>query len=590
MMKNEKMTLKSQLLIYISLLVIVLSIFISLVIYKLSNHLIIKQIGLSRVDVLKQVGERISGVKSSMLYVLNTISSNSEINSQLLNDKFDQESQEYFEMVLDNLTNQIDSAFLSSDFNFDVECYSGSGYYFSTKDGLPGSLSAVKSEIWFKELLNSPEQILWIGSSVSQMKDTKGRVSAVKAIVGSNGKIEGVIIVSVDEILFGETYENILNQENDIFIVDNKGKIVSSNQKQRLGLAYFNLEKLSEMVGGERYALFENQQGDKKIERLISAVYDDSSLWTMVEFIKTEKIFSEMHEITLQIELFVVAVILVVGAWGWYFANKTVRPLRQLECDIERVKKGDIYVETEIRGWKEIYSIRSNFNEMMVKIQELMEDIKKKEIEKHKLELDFLQAQMNPHFLYNTLFSIKCMIEMDEKEESILMISDFIDLLRMVLKKDGEYIILSKELECIQKYVAILKYCYEDKFDIYFDIPKECETVLVPKLILQPIIENAVFHGLEPENRNGMIVISAKKEDKRISIAVSDDGIGMDRQRLCEVMRAEEGKNESLNHIGMWNVNSRIQLLYGEEYGLQIESELGYGTTVTIELPCEIGE
>lgn len=583
-MSIEKRTLKSQLLIYISLLIVALSVLIAGMDQKQFYRIINKEVASSRVDVLKQVGERISSAKNSILYVLNMVSSNETLKTQMLLEKAEGERQQVFTDGLNQLVKQIDGAFQSSDFRYKVQCYCANGLWYGENEPMPGSMEMIKNELWFKELLKNPDETLWISSSVGQMKNAKSKVSAVQAVKGSDDKIRGVIMVSVDEAFFGDTYENILNQDNEIYIIDNSGKIVSSNQKSRLGLRYFNMDNLADLIGEQKYTLVSNQQGREINQRLISAVLDEASTWTVVELIKTDKIFAEAEAVMQKSRLFVMAAILIAGIWILYFANKTVRPLKQLEHDMERVKNGEINVETEIKGWQEIYSIRDNFNEMMVKIQGLMDEIRKREREKHQLELNFLQAQINPHFLYNTLFSIKCLVEMDENENAALMLGNFIDLLRMILKKDGEYITLKKELEFINKYTQLLKYRYEEKFEIYFDIPQNCQDVLVPKLILQPLIENAVFHGIEPKNSNGVIVVNAKMEQGNLSIFVSDDGIGMTKQRQLEILEAEDCA--MMGNIGIPNVNSRIQLLYGEEYGLRLESEPDCGTTVVIEMPC----
>lgn len=580
----EKRTLKSQLLIYISLLIVALSVLIAGMDQKQFYRIINKEVASSRVDVLKQVGERISSAKNSILYVLNMVSSNETLKTQMLVEKAEGERQQVFTNGLNQLVKQIDGAFQSSDFRYKVQCYCANGLWYGENESMPGSMEMIKNELWFKELLKNPDETLWISSSVGQMKNAKSKVSAVQAVKGSDDKIRGVIMVSVDEAFLGDTYENILNQDNEIYIIDNSGKIVSSNQKSRLGLRYFNMDNLAELIGEQKYTLVSNQQGREINQRLISAVLDEASTWTVVELIKTDKIFAEAEAVMQKSRLFVMAAILLAGIWILYFANKTVRPLKQLEHDMERVKNGEINVETEIKGWQEIYSIRDNFNEMMVKIQGLMDEIRKREREKHQLELNFLQAQINPHFLYNTLFSIKCLVEMDENENAALMLGNFIDLLRMILKKDGEYITLKKELEFINKYTQLLKYRYEEKFEIYFDIPPNCQDALVPKLILQPLIENAVFHGIEPKNSNGVIVVNAKMEQGKLSIFVSDDGIGMTKQRQLEILEAEDCV--ALGNIGIPNVKSRIQLLYGEEYGLHLESEPDCGTTVVIEMPC----
>jgi two-component system sensor histidine kinase YesM len=209
-----------------------------------------------------------------------------------------------------------------------------------------------------------------------------------------------------------------------------------------------------------------------------------------------------------------------------------------------------------------------------------------KESYKRRTERDLLKAQINPHFLYNTLFSIKCLVEIGKSDEVIEMISAFIDLLKMTLRQDTDLIYLKDEFAITEKYLILQQIRYGEKLSFEYELDEETKNCMVPALILQPIVENAIFHGIEAKNDMGIIVIASKIQNDRLVVSISDDGVGMKEETLKSIIeqfyKKEYIRSES---IGITNVSNRIKVDFGDEYGICIESELNIGTTVIVELP-----
>ena len=200
--------------------------------------------------------------------------------------------------------------------------------------------------------------------------------------------------------------------------------------------------------------------------------------------------------------------------------------------------------------------------------------------------MDFLRAQINPHFLYNTLFSIQCMAELNKNEQAVKMIKAFIALLRKTLSTDRDLISLREELENTRSYLELERIRYSNIMDYEIEVSKELEACQVPALILQPIVENAIFHGLEAKASGGLIVVDVLKDGDDLLINISDDGKGMDSRRLKEVRaRIELDADEARKSIGLVNVSGRIKINFGKEYGLTIDSEENIGTCVGLRLP-----
>ena len=222
---------------------------------------------------------------------------------------------------------------------------------------------------------------------------------------------------------------------------------------------------------------------------------------------------------------------------------------------------------------------------MMNTTRQLLKDVEQKQEQKRKAELDFLQSQINPHFIYNTLFNIKCMAAMNRMHEVEDMITAFGKILENTLDTSREMLPLAEETAALTEYVHLLKYRYSNRFELICNISEESGRCRIPKLTLQPIVENAIFHGIEPRNEEGTIIINGWVKDALLIVEVIDDGIGMSRENAELILRGKNSSSGRGHHIGLRNINERLKLFFGSGYGLEIESEEGIGTKVTIRIP-----
>ena len=201
--------------------------------------------------------------------------------------------------------------------------------------------------------------------------------------------------------------------------------------------------------------------------------------------------------------------------------------------------------------------------------------------------MDALQSQINPHFLYNTLDSITWMIEGGRDEDATYMITQLAKLLRISLSKGRTIIPVSDELRHAKSYMNIQKYRYKDSFTVTYDVPEEYENYCTVKLVIQPILENAIYYGMEGMvDDDGEIVVKAERKDNDLYISVTDNGMGMDQETLDSLLTDENRVHKHGSGVGLLNVHNRIRLMFGDEYGLIIESEPDEGTCVTIHIPA----
>ena len=243
------------------------------------------------------------------------------------------------------------------------------------------------------------------------------------------------------------------------------------------------------------------------------------------------------------------------------------------------------YMETIDRMKDADLDVASEFLDMaarLVQIQELMAKVRNEEITLRKTELRALQAQINPHFLYNTLDSIAWMCEEGRTKDAVEMVNALARLFRISISKGHELIPIEKEVEHARSYLKIQNFRYKNQFTYSFEVEEECLPYYCNKITLQPIIENAIYHGLNRMIDEGQIIVRIFSEGDSVVFTVEDNGVGMSEEQCRSILKSEPGDNTG---IGIKNVNDRIRIYFGEQYGLRIESEQDVGTKVIITMP-----
>ncbi len=281
--------------------------------------------------------------------------------------------------------------------------------------------------------------------------------------------------------------------------------------------------------------------------------------------------------IALVVMIFAIIILFVLS-------NKLTKPVRSLVDAMSIFEKNAVdFKYTPVRGASEFNKLSSSFEHMVIQIQELMDKVKKEEVALRKTELKALQAQINPHFLYNTLDSIQWMCEEEKTEDAITMVGALAQLFRISISKGYELIPIEKEIQHAKNYLVIQSYRYKDQFTYFFDIDEEVLPYLCNKITIQPIIENALYHGISRMVDEGEILISVHKVNDDIIIKIKDNGVGMSEEQVESILKKERTDSKG---IGVKNVNDRIKIYFGDDYGIVVESELDVGTIITIKIPA----
>lgn len=284
---------------------------------------------------------------------------------------------------------------------------------------------------------------------------------------------------------------------------------------------------------------------------------------------------------------------LVIMFTSEQLAKSFTQPIVEMQTAMRSVDEGDMAIRLEVRGDNELSSLAGSFNHMVKRLRDLMNSIYEEQSKRRKLEFRALQAQIKPHFLYNSLDSVAWLLRMGRSEEAADMLQDLSALFRISLSKGQELIPVRSEVKHLKSYLSILSMRYSSRFQASVEVEKGLEDFTALKLMLQPLVENSIYHGVSAEKGLLHIRVSILEDGEYILFCVEDDGVGMNEEMVAalrEKVRLRPGEedvqmNPEDGGYGLRNVDERIKLYFGPEYGLSIDSTLGKGTAITIRIP-----
>lgn len=285
-----------------------------------------------------------------------------------------------------------------------------------------------------------------------------------------------------------------------------------------------------------------------------------------------------------------VGILLLAGLLSGLVVSRSTREITVLKDSMQQVSAGNLSVCYAVRAEDEIGQMGHTFNHMVVRIRELMRRITEEEKQKRLIEMDFLQAQINPHFISNVLNNVVWMAKLQHADNIVPLIHSLNAMLQNVMHRRNDMITLEDELEYVDNYLTIVEYSGSYDFAVEKKISEDAKELYVPRFILQPIMENAIYHGLPGDlSRQGLIRIEAWREDDKLNIVIEDNGEGMTKEQIEAVLSTPAGDRKRFNGIGISNVNARIRLFFGEDFGIRYESSLGNYTKAVLLLPAVDG-
>lgn len=368
-----------------------------------------------------------------------------------------------------------------------------------------------------------------------------------------------------------------IGQRGYCYIINSKGEIIYHPQQQML---FSGLKKENS------YAIIDLTDG---IHRMKDNIYNISSLnscnWKIVGVSFNDEITQAVKNQVIIGSIFALLFSLLISIVIYFLLSRTVtRPVRKLVDSMQKFEEQaeEFEYEADMSNVLEFQTLSASFEHMVLMIQSLVEKVHNEEIILRKTELKALQAQINPHFLYNTLDSIQWMCEQDNSKDAVKMVGALAKLFRISISHGNEFITISDELKHAESYLIIQSYRYKNQFTYSFDIDESVLGYMCNKITIQPFIENAIYHGLNRMVDEGEIKITVERCGKDIVITVKDNGLGMTEEQCKTILQKDRSDSKG---IGVKNVNDRLKIYFGEEYGITIDSELDVGTTVTIKIP-----
>ena len=449
-----------------------------------------------------------------------------------------------------------------------------------------------EDEEWFVNALNKTENIHFTLPHVQKMFE-KGDNSynwvismsrAVEITVGGSTE-QAVLLIEMAYQGLEEVLDEVtLGNGGYIYLMDSNGDIIWHPKFELIA------------------------SGRVKENNLVAAGYDDGSReevfngtrqtvvtktvgytgWKLVGVIKGTGISLNMLKTRLFIVFVILLIIFIVILINSYISFRVTNPIRELEKSVKALEEGNLDADIYMGGSYEVQHLGKSVQDMKFRIKGLMQDIVSEHEEKRKSEFDSLQAQINPHFLYNTLDIIVWQIENEKQSEAVHTVTALARFFRLSLGKGKNIVTVKDEIDHVKNYLMIQHMRFKNKFDYEFDIAEDVLELPSLKLMLQPLVENAIYHGMEFMDGDGMIMVKAWREEDELYLSVADNGLGMTEDKVETILT---GKSTSGNGrgsgIGVKNVNERIKLYFGEAYGLTIDSEPDEGTTVIIHLPAK---
>lgn len=403
-----------------------------------------------------------------------------------------------------------------------------------------------------------------------------------KVIDIQTGQQLGSLVLSVKEMEFAKVLQGLGVENQSVYlIVDANDRIISSSD-QDLRMTVINdgtlRNALRKMPNSSQILSVEDKQ------QLVTSRTFNNIQWRLVTLTPVKAIYAEIWQVARVISITILMVGLLAVLMSQGLSRNLARPIKELKRAIELVEGGALDMPISNTSKDEIGTLTRSFDNMRQKVQQLIWQVNEDEAQKRHYELSLISAQIKPHFLYNTLDTIYVLATMQRMEQVSMATKALADFYRIALSDGAEEIDLFMEFKHIEDYLKIQQIRYSDVFEYDIFLPEALERQRIPKMTLQPLVENAIYHGLKSVRRVGKLSVTAEVSLKGIEIIVKDNGMGMSKDTMSEVL-LPPNKNSTEGHFGLYSVHRRLKLHYGSDYGLTLHSKLGEGTTVFVLIP-----
>ena len=463
------------------------------------------------------------------------------------------------------------------------------GNHISEREGRFSLEGDVRSLATVRRILDHPGEVVYLpNEEVDYARPAYRNVISVgQAIIRpATRDVLGVIIVDVAQEAVIQLCRNIRIGETGYFSIVTPDRRFIFPPGQRVTGGELSPANFRRVVSSGSGSFIENTRRPKELFVFATVARNG---WKIVGRVELQEILRSAYAIRNLTLAVVILCMLFIVILFFFISDALTHPLRDLKEKMAQAEGGDLEVRAVAGNRDEIADLCHSFNVMIGKIKDLLESSIREHENLKKYELKALQAQINPHFLYNTLDAIVWMAEANNREQVVKMTQTLSSFFRIVLSKGEEWIGFRSEVDHVESYLTIQKMRYRDILDYELDFAEELFDCRILKLTLQPLVENAIYHGIKNNRSGGCVRVSGRLEDGEMRLEVADDGGGIPPDRLRQVREGLEDSTIEVNKgsgYGLRNVHQRLRLYYGPEWGLSIDSAPGRGTRVTVRLPA----
>lgn len=582
--KILKSNLTTKISIYYITILCISIIVVSMVYSSINSQNITQKTSASAQQTLEALDENMSYLVSNVSQFSTYVFCDEQIQSALSNTHQKGIDTTYQENVNKSLTNvilscdDITSVFLFDNYN--------NTYFMSRTQGSNILSDDVKSASWYEKVEKAKGYPVWVMNDDKLIRSSSNDlpVSLVRMVYSTyTFQPIGVLVMNINKSFVNNIFREIASEDtSQFYIVDENYNYITEKPKD-------NSDKIIDYIkefSGKSNSKIIHLDGQEVMLSSRKSSYLD---WSIIGIMPMNELALKTKDTGVVVLITIIINIVFICFGQGYFARIIVKPIRHMRSFMTEIKSGKFHkIPIDPIRDDEIVELKHSYNIMIDQIQHLLQKVKSEQRQLSLSEINMLRAQINPHFLYNTLDAVSALSLIEDNKSAYVLTQSLESFYRISLSSGRELISVNEEIECIKNYVQILNIRYKDSFDVIYYIDENILDENILKLILQPFVENAIAHGVRKQHDRGKIVIRGVKKEDRIIFEIEDNGIGMTEEKISEILNKKQLKGKG--GFGIYASITRMTLYYGIENPVTIESEVDVGTTVKLSVPMLIKE
>ncbi|CAM4117207.1 cache domain-containing sensor histidine kinase [Lederbergia lenta] len=583
--KLMSLKLHTKLMLFFSAITLIPLLFLGIFTYQVSSKMVKEQVSKGIMGKLTQINKNLAFFSRDIEQLSNYIYRSDVVHSVLEKPESRTNLEKYQDFK------QIETLFDSVlgtktwDINLYILGFNGDRYF--TGDYLPLEYSDIQAN-WgiFRKAEEGKGAAVWDTHYTIKHTGEQEVVLRVGRLIKSpqNEETIGYLVIDILETSIAELYQSDYEDtQNQLFLLDAEGYVISGFPSKTTIGTRMRHESMDNIMGSQS-GFFDTNWNEKKYITIFDT--NEETNYKIATFLPENNIVKSGRSIRF-LTILLIIIGFIVAVWLSYFFSLTITtPVNRLNKIMKKVESGNLDVRFQAKFQDEISDLGRNFNKMIIKLKTSIKDSLEKKNRLQKAEIQTLRAQINPHFLYNTLETMSAIAKIKGVRTISELAISLGEMMRYSIKKDSELVRLEEDLSLLERYLYIQEVRFREKITIIFTVDESTKHLFIPPLLIQPIVENAIIHGLETKVGKGKLLIRIFSRNAFLYVEIKDDGIGMSVEKLAYVNRLlHHTETAGESGIGLENVMKRISLYFGDNYGLTVDSEKDTGTTIIMKLP-----